>query len=69
MATACWGDRAFLDAILQMRLDGERGFEVRSTPSFIIGGRLYAGALSFERFAELIRPLLPPQRATAGPRG
>jgi protein-disulfide isomerase len=63
---ACWSDRGFLDPIIQGRLEGTRQFGVNATPSFIIGGRLYPGVLTFERFSELVRPLLP---AGAVPRG
>ena len=63
---ACWNDRGFTDPIILSRLEATREFNVNATPSFVIGGRLYAGVLPFERFAELVRPLLP---AGAAPRG
>lgn len=63
---ACWSDRGFLDPIIQSRLEGTRQFNVNATPSFVIGGRLYPGVLTFERFAELVRPLLPPGTAPRG---
>ena len=56
---ACWSDRGFLDPIVASRLEGMRDFGVDATPSFVIGGRLHRGVLPFERFAELLRPLLP----------
>ncbi len=59
---ACWSDPAFARAVLQMRLDGEREYGVTATPSFLIGGRLHRGALTFEQFATLVRPLLPADR-------
>lgn len=58
-ADACLADQAMLDAVLKMRLEGENVYGVASTPSFLIGGRLYAGNNTPERFAELIEPLLP----------
>ena len=63
---ACWSDRGFLDPIVQSRLEGTRQFGVDATPSFVIGGRLHRGVLTFERFSELVRPLLP---AGTAPRG
>lgn len=63
---ACWNDRGFTDPIVLSRLEATRDFNVSATPSFIIGGRLYPGVLPFERFAELVRPLLP---TGAAPRG
>ncbi len=56
---ACLADEKMIDAVLQMRLEGEQTYNVNSTPSFIIGGKLYAGNNSPEGFAQLIDPLLP----------
>ncbi len=58
-ADACLSDETMIDAVLKMRLEGENTHNVQSTPSFVIGGRLYAGNNTPERFAELIDPLLP----------
>lgn len=58
-ADACLADQTMIDAVLKMRLEGENTYKVQSTPSFIIGGKLYAGHNTPERFAELIEPLLP----------
>ncbi len=63
---ACWSDRGFTDPILAGRLDAERTFGVDATPTFVIGGRTHKGVLSFERFSELVRPLLPPGTAPRG---
>lgn len=63
---ACWNDRGFTDPIIEMRLVAERQWGINATPSFVIGGQVHRGVLSFERFAELLRPLLPPG---AQPRG
>jgi protein-disulfide isomerase len=58
-ADACLADETMVDAVLKMRLEGENTHDVQSTPSFVIGGRLYSGNNTPERFAELIDPLLP----------
>lgn len=63
---ACLSDRGFTDPVLASRLEAERAHGVEGTPSFLIGGRLYQGALSFERFAEIVAPLLPPGSAPRG---
>jgi protein-disulfide isomerase len=63
---ACWSDRGFMDPIVAMRLQADREFGVNATPSFVIGGQVYRGVLSFERFSAIVRPLLP---AGAAPRG
>ena len=56
---ACLADEKMIDAVLEMRLEGEQTYNVNSTPSFIIGGKLYAGNNSPEGFAQIIDPLLP----------
>ena len=56
---ACLADQALLDRILQERLAGQNEHDVRSTPSFVIGGETYAGNRSVDDFAEIIEPLLP----------
>ncbi|OYW68346.1 MAG: disulfide bond formation protein DsbA [Bosea sp. 12-68-7] len=57
---ACWTDRGFTDPIVRSRLEATREFNVQATPTFVIGGRVHPGVLSFERFAQLVQPLLPP---------
>lgn len=62
---ACWTDRGFTDPIVRSRLEATREFNVQATPTFVIGGRVHPGVLSFERFAQLVQPLLPPGAAPA----
>ena len=56
---ACLADKDLENAILQARLDGEQKYDIRSTPSFIIGGKTVPGALSADEFGAMIDPLLP----------
>ena len=56
---ACTEDAALGDGILQTRLEGEQNHNVSSTPSFVIDGTTYRGALSFEDMEKIIKPLLP----------
>lgn len=56
---ACLADPKIEEAVLQSRLDGQKRFDVRSTPTFVVGGKAYPGTRSVEGFAELIEPLLP----------
>jgi len=56
---ACTDDAALGDGILKTRLDGEQKHEVSSTPSFVIDGKTYRGALTMEQLEEIITPLLP----------
>lgn len=57
---ACWQSQDFLRAIAQSRLEGERDHGINATPSFLINGRVHRGVLTFDQFAALVRPLLPP---------
>jgi protein-disulfide isomerase len=56
---ACTDDTALGDGILKTRLDGEQKHEVSSTPSFVIDGKTYRGALTMDQLDEIITPLLP----------
>jgi protein-disulfide isomerase len=51
---ACFKDQSILDAVIAQRLEAEQKFKVASTPSFIIGGKLYAGGVSADEIAELV---------------
>ncbi|MFN4091065.1 MAG: DsbA family protein [Alphaproteobacteria bacterium] len=55
----CTTDDAHLDAVLAQRLAGEDRHQIRSTPSFVIGGRTYSGNLTFAQVQEIVEPLLP----------
>ncbi len=54
----CLADKALEDAILSARLEGQQKYGVKSTPSFIINGRVYSGNKSVEEFAAILDPLL-----------
>jgi protein-disulfide isomerase len=43
---------------VQVCLEGQEKHGIRSTPSFAIGGKSYAGGRSVEGFAAIIDPLL-----------
>jgi protein-disulfide isomerase len=54
---ACLKDTRLLDAIVQIRLDGEKKEGVDSTPTFIIAGKKISGAEPFETFDKLLKTL------------
>jgi protein-disulfide isomerase len=54
----CLSDKALEEAILSARLEGQPSFGVRSTPTFVIGGKVYPGNKSIEEFAAILDPLL-----------
>lgn len=51
---ACVGDKALETKILTSRMDAERRYEVRSTPSFIVNGRKVTGALPYPEFEKVL---------------
>lgn len=55
---ACFADEELTNRILQSRLDAQNKYEVSSTPSFIIDGKLYPGSRDIDEFSKLIDPLL-----------
>lgn len=55
----CVRDEALLKRVNDVALEGQRLFDVKSTPTFIINGEKHVGELSFERFEAILAPLLP----------
>lgn len=56
---ACLDNKDVFAEIKRFKGTGEEKFEIRSTPTFIINGNKHAGALSFETFESILKPLLP----------
>jgi protein-disulfide isomerase len=54
----CFADEELQNRILQSRLDAQNEFDVTSTPTFVIDGKVYAGSRDLDGFAEIIDPLL-----------
>ena len=55
----CLNDEEVLDDVVNERLHGEQRFQINSTPTFVIEGRIYRGAMSVDQFAEVLDPLVP----------
>lgn len=55
---ACLADTALENAVLQTRLEAQQKHDIRSTPSFLIDGKVHAGNRSPDEFAKLLDPLL-----------
>lgn len=55
---ACLADQAMENAVLQVRLDAQQKHDIRSTPSFLLNGKVHSGNRSPEEFAKLLDPLL-----------
>lgn len=50
----CIADSAMLNEINTRKDDGMKRYNVDSTPSFIINGKLYSGDMSYDDFAKLL---------------
>ncbi len=55
---ACMADRELIDSVLKSRFDAGNQYDINSTPSFIVNGKLHAGALTFAEFEKILQPLL-----------
>ncbi len=51
---ACLADDVLVNGIVKARADAQREYEIKSTPSFLIGDEVYAGSQSPEILTELI---------------
>jgi protein-disulfide isomerase len=56
---ACLADDKLADSILKTRLEGQQTHNVMATPTFFVRGKAYRGALTFEEFDSILKPLLP----------
>jgi len=54
---SCMKDEALMDGILRMRMRGEREFRIESTPTFIVNGKSFSGALPFDEFESKLKSL------------
>jgi protein-disulfide isomerase len=53
-ANACLSDKALETKILTTRMEGERHYQVKSTPTFIVNGRKLTGALPYAEFDKVL---------------
>lgn len=59
---ACLREKPILNGINEMAKNGQNEFGVNSTPSFVVDGKVHAGAMPYEDF----KKILDAQLATAG---
>ena len=57
-ATACLNDQAKADALAQIVKTADDKFKVAGTPTFIIDGKVYGGALSFDELSAILKPIV-----------
>ena len=55
---ACMNNEDLANQIIQLRLDGEALYEVRATPTFVMNGDVFSGALPLAQFVERIEAQL-----------
>ncbi|MEX0697470.1 MAG: DsbA family protein [Dongiaceae bacterium] len=55
----CMTDQARVDRIAVGYQEAQAGFDVRSTPTFIINGEKHSGALAFEDVEKIVKGLAP----------
>jgi len=55
---SCLAQEDLITSVLRSRQQGESEFDVQSTPSFVVNGRLISGGMSFEEFSRVIDPLI-----------
>ena len=55
---ACMKNQKVADAILNLRLEGDKTYHVASTPTIIIGGEKYDGGLSVDQMRAVINKQL-----------
>jgi protein-disulfide isomerase len=57
-ATACLKDQAKADAFAQIVKTADEKFKVSGTPTFIIDGQIYRGALSLDELNAILKPIV-----------
>ena len=54
----CLENKKLGDKILRSRQIGEKKYDIKSTPTLIINGKVYPGAISFSEFEQILLPLI-----------
>lgn len=52
---ACVANKKLETYIFEQQLEAQKKYGIRSTPSFVINGKMYAGAMSIEQFDKLLK--------------
>ncbi len=52
---SCVLDKKLENDILQSQLDAQKKYGIRSTPSFVVNGKLYSGSMTFEQFDKVLK--------------
>jgi len=57
-AIEAMNNEALIDGILEIRLEGQKQYEVQSTPTFIVNGEKVVGSQPYEDFKDIIEDAL-----------
>ena len=52
---ACLANKKLEESILGGQLEAQKTYKIKSTPSFVIEGKMYAGAMSIEQFNDVLK--------------
>lgn len=63
---SCYNDESVYERVKSVQ-EGGRNLGIRSTPTFFIDGKKFAGALPIEKFDEVLAPLLPAEKTPPSP--
>ncbi len=55
---ACLKNTELLDKILQLRIDAQKKYNIKATPTFVINTKIYDHALTYKEFQGIVDPLL-----------
>jgi protein-disulfide isomerase len=61
---ACLKNQELLDQIIALRLEGQKKYNIKATPTIVINAKIYQKALSPEEFDEIMQPLLAAKKGT-----
>ena len=55
---ACLENEAYATGVLLTRTQGETKYDIQSTPTFVINGRVVPGGMSYKEFSRAVDPLI-----------
>jgi protein-disulfide isomerase len=56
---ACLADQAVTERIVARTQEAQQRWNIDSTPTFVINGAVHRGALAYDAYVEILKPLLP----------
>jgi len=61
---ACLKNQEVMDKIIQCRLEGQKKYKIKATPTLIINGKIYQRALTFDELEDILSP--PDEKSSEG---